>query len=144
MVYVSWNEATAYAEWARKRLPTEAEWEKAARSRLKGQRYVWGDDLQFANHHANFNGKQGKDKWDQTTAPVGSLFVNGYGLYDMVGNVGEWCADSYKKAYYLDSPYKNQKDQTQAQKGAECCGAGRGLTVHTTCGWLTAASTFRL
>ena len=58
MVYVSWNEATAYAEWARKRLPTEAEWEKAARSRLKGQRYVWGDDLQFANHHANFNGKK--------------------------------------------------------------------------------------
>ena len=127
MVYVSWNDAIAYAEWVGKRLPTEAEWEKAARSKLKGQRYVWGDDLKLANHHANFNGKQGKDKWDQTTAPVGSLFVNGYGLYDMVGNVGEWCADLYDEDYYLDSPYKNPKGPDSSVKGVRVLRGGSWL-----------------
>ena len=81
----------------------------------------------MANHHANFNGKQGKDKWDQTTAPVGSLFVNGYGLYDMVGNVGEWCADLYKKDYYLDSPYKNPKGPDSSVKGVRVLRGGSWL-----------------
>lgn len=127
MVYVSWNDAIAYAEWSGKRLPTEAEWEKAARGNLKGQRYVWGDELKFANHYANFNGKQGKDVWDQTTAPVGSLSPNGYGLYDIVGNVSEWCVDSYSKDYYLDSPEKDPKGPASSPKGLRVIRGGSWL-----------------
>ena len=107
MVHPTWNDAVAYAEWAGKRLPTEAEWEYAARGGLIGKRYPWGNDVGEAREYANYLGTGGKDQWDRSTAPVGSFVANGYGLYDMAGNVSEWCADWYDSDYYSKSPLRN-------------------------------------
>ncbi len=109
VVGVSWHDAVAYAEWAGERLPTEAEWEKAARSGLVGKRYPWGDEAPGAGGVYRANYDPGNDAADgyAYTAPVGSFPANGYGLYDMAGNVWEWCADWYDGSYYANSPPNN-------------------------------------
>lgn len=103
-ICVSWYGAAAYAQFYGKQLPTEAQWEKAARGGLVGKRYPWGDEI--THDDANYEGTGGADIWDMT-APVGSFAPNNYGLYDMAGNVHEWCADRYDKYYYGISPFDN-------------------------------------
>lgn len=98
VVLVSWRDAQAYCEWASGRLPTEAEWEKAARGGLEGKLYPWGDDIDPSL--TNYDTRTG-------TTPIGSYPANGYGLYDMAGNVWEWVADWYDSKYYQRSPSSN-------------------------------------
>ena len=104
VIYVTWRDAIAYAKWAGKRLPTEAEWEYAARGGQVGQRYPWGNEI--SHERANYSGEVEPDIW-YWPAPVKRFPENGYGLYDMAGNVWEWCMDEYDKDFYATSPRNN-------------------------------------
>ncbi len=116
VVHVAYEDAEAYAKWAKRRLPTEAEWEFAARGGLTGQLYTWGKDLQpdgkwMANiFEGQFPYRNTQADGYAATAPVGSYPANPYGLRDMAGNVWEWCSD-----WYRPDTYNRQLD---AAKGA--------------------------
>lgn len=118
VVQVSWDDAQAYCDWAGRALPTEAQWEFAARGTLAGARYPWGDDLtaritgsdwpcnifqgRFPTENAALDGFS-------TTAPVRSFAPNSRGLWQMVGNVWEWCADWFDPRYYATSPSRDPR-----------------------------------
>ena len=101
VVHVAWADALAYARWTGKEIPTEAEWELAARGGLDGAEFAWGDELNpdgrwMANTwQGEFPVQNTRDDGYERTSPVGAFPANGYGLYDMIGNVWEWVADWY-------------------------------------------------
>ncbi len=113
---VAYQDAEAYAKWAGKRLPTEAEWEYAAKAgKHTSETYYWGNEKKedgkwLANiYQGDFPRQNTKEDGFETTAPVKSFPSNAYGLYDMEGNVWEWCSDLYTPDYYASSPKKNPK-----------------------------------
>jgi eukaryotic-like serine/threonine-protein kinase len=101
IINVSWDDANSYALWAGKRLPTEAEYEKAVRGGTTTQ-YFFGDDASLLGDYAWY-----RENSDKMTHPVGEKKPNPFGLYDIVGNVWEWCSDWYADGYYAASPAKN-------------------------------------
>lgn len=133
VVHVSHNDALAYCRWAGRDLPTEAEWEYAARGGLEGRRYPWGDEL-LPNgcHRANLwqgvfpTHNTGADGW-RATAPVRSFEPNGYGLYQMSGNVWEWCADWFDPGYPAVAP---RADPPGPETGVERVMRGGSYLCH--------------
>ena len=110
VVHISWNDAVAFCRWSGTRLPTEAEWEYAARGGLAGRRFPWGDELEPGGEH-RMNVFQGAfpernecaDGFEGT-APVTAFPANGYGLHNVTGNAWEWIADRFGRNYYAESP----------------------------------------
>ena len=152
VIGVSWHDARAYAKWAGKRLPTEAEWEKAARGGLVQKNHAWGDAA-VDGTQCNFADKSLRIIWDRErepednwadenlddgyayTAPIGSYPPNGYGIYDMEGNVWEWCFDAYDENFYANSPYQNPIAEILIKDGANNIVAVNKLRVTRGASW---------
>jgi formylglycine-generating enzyme required for sulfatase activity len=131
VVQITWPDAVAYCEWRSKkdgkkfRLPTEAEWEFAARGGLDRKLFAWGDDLKRNGKwmcnvwQGDFPFSNDKEDGFEGTSPVGSFPPNGYGLYDMAGNVWQWCADWYHYDYFKDCPNRNPPGPSESLDPAE-------------------------
>jgi sulfatase modifying factor 1 len=123
VVHVSWRDAAAYAAWCGKRLPTEAEWENAARGGLAQAKYPWGNELRPDGEH-RCNIWQGRfpeintgDDGFLATAPVAAFTANGYGLFNTSGNVWEWCADWWSAAWHVDATPETRHNPTGPRNG---------------------------
>ena len=127
VIHVSWNDAVAYCEWSGKRLPTEAEWEYAARGGESGTIFPWGNELIEAGRHrcnvwqGEFPIENTKEDGYISTAPVDAFEPNGFGLYNVIGNVWEWCADWFStvhpKGELLDNPSGPKNGKVKLIKG---------------------------
>lgn len=126
VIHVSWNDAKAFCSWAGKRLPTEKEWEFAARGGLEQKKYVWGNELHPNGEHycniwqGDFPRTNTKEDGYIGTAPSESFPPNGYGLYNMAGNVWEWCSDWFDKSVNL-SPKVDPNTPKAMRGGSYLC-----------------------
>ncbi len=137
VVHLSWFDAVAYCTWSGTRLPTEAEWEYAARGGLAGRRFAWGDELEPAGEimcniwHGSFPTHNTLADGFLTTSPVATFAPNGFGLFDVAGNVWEWCSDWFAADYYSRSPARNPDGA--AEGVARVMRGGSHLCHHSYC-----------